>query len=361
MLLRFPCFAVLLFCCSALAFADQPPATAKKNEPKRTEPRAAAVPDVLKQYDYAEQVSAMTDAPDVLPVPGSASVEPQYANHGSKTGAPFDLKTVLTKTEVPLTGTALEAVRVSDKWRTENTSPAAGPDGRVLYSYGAGLPSVVCAPLRVCIIELQPGEKIVGEPQIGDSVRWNISPALYGVGDDATSVIVLKPQVPGLDTNLLVTTDRRAYYLRLVSKSEDYVARVAFLYPEDDSSKRWQKHMAEQQKAEKQTKKAAELLPAMVAAETLNFGYRIEGGDQFLRPLRVYDDGSKTFIQMRSELQHREAPVLLVLGRDGKGEITNYRVREQTYIIDRLFDRARLVLGTGKKAQKVEISRDPRG
>jgi type IV secretion system protein VirB9 len=70
----------------------------------------------------------------------------------------------------------------------------------------------------VCIIELQAGEKIVGEPQIGDSVRWNISPALYGVGNDATSVVVLKPQVPGLDTNLLVTTDRRAYYLRLVSK-----------------------------------------------------------------------------------------------------------------------------------------------
>ena len=75
----------------------------------------------------------------------------------------------------------------------------------------------------------------------------------------------------------------------------------------------------------------------------------------------VGDDGSKTFIQMRRELQYREAPVLLVLGPDGKGEMTNYRVREQTYIIDRLFDRARLVLGTGKKAQKVEISRDPRG
>ena len=34
--------------------------------------------------------------------------------------------------------------------------------------------------------------------------------------------------------------------------------------------------------------------------------------------------------------------------------------REQTYIIDRLFERARLVLETGKKGQKVEISRDPR-
>jgi type IV secretion system protein VirB9 len=316
---------------------------------------------LLKQYNYAEQVTAMTDQANLVPAPGSEPVEPRYAVNGTKPGAPSEFKKMLTKSDVPLTGTALEAVRVSDKWRAENTSPASGPDGRVLYSYGAGLPTVVCAPLRVCIIELQAGEKILGEPQIGDSVRWNISPALYGVGNDATSVVVLKPQVPGLDTNLLVTTDRRAYYLRLVSKPQDYVARVAFLYPEDDSTKRWQKHMAEQQMVEKQTKKAAEVLPAMIMAEKLNFGYRIEGGDQFLRPLRVYDDGSKTFIQMRRELQYREAPVLLVLGRDGKGEMTNYRVREQTYIIDRLFDRARLVLGTGKKAQKVEISRDPRG
>jgi type IV secretion system protein VirB9 len=51
-------------------------------------------------------------------------------------------------------------------------------------------------------------------------------------------VIVLKPQTPGLDTNLRVTTDRRAYYLRLISKAEDYVARVAFAYPDDDSNAR---------------------------------------------------------------------------------------------------------------------------
>ena len=70
------------------------------------------------------------------------------------------------RTDVALTATAIEAVRVSEKWRTENNAPAAGPDGRVLYSFGAGLPTVVCAPLRVCIIELQAGEKIVGEPQM---------------------------------------------------------------------------------------------------------------------------------------------------------------------------------------------------
>ena len=69
----------------------------------------------------------------------------------------------------------------------------------------------------------------------------------------------------------------------------------------------------------------------------------------------------KTYIQMPAEIQHREAPALLVIGNDGKGEMTNYRVKDQTYIVDRLFDRANLVLGSGKKAQKVEISREPKG
>jgi type IV secretion system protein VirB9 len=250
---------------------------------------------------------------------------------------------------------------MSETWRGGQNTPAAGPDGRVLYAFGAGLPVVVCAPLRVCIIELQSGEKIVGEPQIGDSVRWNISPNMYGQGDQATQMIVLKPHDTGLDTNLLITTDRRAYYLRLVSKPQEYVARVAFRYPEEENSQRWQQHMLDQRAQERDTKREAQLLPAMITAEKLNFGYAVSGGNDHLRPRRVYDDGSKTYIQMKPEMQHREAPVLLVIGTDGKGEMTNYRVREQTYIVDRLFDRARLVLGVGKKAQKVEIRREPKG
>jgi len=282
---------------------------------------------------------------DSLPV----NVNPEITTPG----APKDFR---PKADVPLTPTALEAVRVSERWQGEKNAPASGPDGRVMYSFGAGLPTVVCAPLRVCIIELQAGEKIVGEPHIGDSVRWNISPAMYGTGDQATAVIILKPQTPGLDTNLLITTDRRAYYLRLISKPEDYVARVAFAYPDDDTSRKWQLQLAEQQALAKLEKHASEVPPAVLTVEKMSFDYTIRGGDEHLRPVRVFDDGAKTYIQMPAEIQHREAPVLLVLGKDGKGEMTNYRVKDQTYIVDRLFDRANLVLGSGKKAQKVEIS-----
>ena len=322
----------------------QPPAGVK-----RVPPPPKNVPPLLQQYDFGGQLRTLED-PNTLP----STATPELVTPTGPNGAvPKDFR---PKTDIPLTATALEAVRVSEHWQAEKNPPSQGPDGRVMYSYGAGLPTIVCAPLRVCIIELQAGEKIVGEPHIGDSVRWNISPAIYGTGDQATAVIILKPQTPGLDTNLLITTDRRAYYLRLISKPEDYVARVAFAYPEDETRK-FQQQLAEQQALAKQEKHAAEVPPAMITVEKVNFDYTIRGGDENLRPVRVFDDGAKTYIQMAPELQHREAPVLLVVGKDGKGEMTNYRVKDQTYIVDRLFDRANLVLGSGKKAQKVEISR----
>ena len=53
----------------------------------------------------------------------------------------------------------------------EQNNPVPGPDGRVVYTFGVGQPTLVATPLRVSSIELQAGEKILGEPQIGDSVR----------------------------------------------------------------------------------------------------------------------------------------------------------------------------------------------
>lgn len=312
-------------------------------------------PSLLQKYDFGDQLRVLEDPTAMDPQRPSAPPPSNSTPGPTATVATNVPKDYQPRTDVPLNPTALEAVRVSETWRTQQNQPASGRDGRVLYAYGAGLPVVVCAPLRVCTVELQPGEKMTGEPQIGDSVRWNVSPAVYGKGEDTTSLIVLKPQEPGLDTNLLITTDRRAYYLRLVSKPQEYVARVAFSYPEEENSRKWQEHLiaqAQEQKAD------AQIAPAIVTADKLNFNYKVTGGNEEIRPVRVFDDGAKTYIQMRPEMLNREAPALLVLGSDGKGEMTNYRVQQQTYIVDRLFNRARLILGAGKKTQKVEITRE---
>jgi type IV secretion system protein VirB9 len=331
------------------------PVQAKRLPPEKGKARA---PDqngaYLDRYDFGAQLVALQDtahpAPNVAPV-GQPSAGTAPSSSISEVPAEFH-----PKTDVQLTQTALEAVQMSEKWMQEHNQPAVGRDGRILFSYGAGLPSVVCAPLRVCMIELQAGEKLVGEPHIGDAVRWNLSPALYGNGETATTVIILKPQSPGLDTNLLITTDRRAYYLRLLSKPDDYVARVAFAYPEEDENERqWREHLAQQKAQERRTSQIAELPPN--AVESMYFNYRIKGGGEATRPVRVFDDGKKTYIQMGPQATNREIPALVIIGPDGRQEMVNYRVKDDVYIVDRLFDRAALILGSGKNARRVEINR----
>jgi P-type conjugative transfer protein TrbG len=331
-ILKLITFSSVISACLLAQDSQAPPVQAKRLPPDKS----------LDQYDFAGQLKTLQAATPAL-APNAESAVPA----GFK-----------PKTDVQLTVTAQEAVQMSEKWMDEHNQPAVGRDGRVLYSYGAGLPTVVCAPLRVCMIELQSGEKLVGEPHIGDSVRWNLSPAMYGTGASATPVVVLKPQGPGLDTNLLITTDRRAYYLRLLSKPDDYVARVGFAYPDDDDNERkWQQQLAEQKDQQARSARIAELAPN--AVESMFFNYRLKGDDSIL-PVRVFDDGRKTYIQISQTAKNREAPVLVVIGPDGKQEMVNYRVKDDMYIVDRLFDKAELILGSGKKARKVEIAREPK-
>jgi len=268
------------------------------------------------------------------------------------------------KKDVRLGPTGQEAVSVSQHWQEAANIPAPGKDGRVVYVYGAGMPVVVCAPLHICIVELEPGEKVLGEPQIGDSVRWEISPATAGSGEMAMSLIVIKPTAIGLDTTMMIPTDRRAYYLRLQSKPDDYLARVAFSYPEEQTQQ-WREFQRQQtaahpaaelslQEEAKDKTMPHKTLPD--AVDSLYWDYSIKGGDPTMRPTHVLDDGLKTYIQMPAATGRTEAPVLVVEGPDG-GEMVNYRVKEGVYIVDRLFNRAALIVGVGKHAKKVEITR----
>jgi type IV secretion system protein VirB9 len=352
---------VFIFTLGLVGSAQQPSGNSPPVQAKRLTPgKGKARPSdpggaYLDRYDYGAQLVALQDsappptnvAPVVSPPAGAAPASPI-------SDVPAGYR---PKTDVQLTQTAQEAVQMSENWMKEHSQPAVGRDGRILYSFGAGLPTVVCAPLRVCMIELQAGEKLVGEPHIGDAVRWNLAPALYGNGETATSVIVLKPQAPGLDTNLLITTDRRAYYLRLLSKPDDYVARVAFAYPdEEETERKWREHLVQQKEQARRASQIAELPPN--ALESMCFDYRVKGGDDSTRPVRVFDDGKKTYIQMGPVAKNREVPALVIIGPDGKQEMVNYRVKDDMYIVDRLFDRAALILGSGRKARRVEINRE---
>lgn len=325
----------------------------KPVEVKRTPPPIKAsppdgVPSPAK-YPFDKLIQSLdSDAAAAPPAPAPGTIATMQ---NPAIDVPKDFNSAK---DVALPSNAKEALAVGQAWMSEKHTPAPGKDGRVLYTYGAGLPTIVCAPLRVCVVELEPGERLIGEPHIGDAVRWIIAPAGTGQADALTPMIVLKPKQAGLDTNLLLTTDRRAYYLRLISKPEEYLARVAFAYPEDEV-KKWQVHIAREEQRRKTEREAAQLSP-VDSLENLYFDYKIESVNVHIRPVRVVDDGKKTFIQMTPDAASREAPVLVVVGPDGP-EMVNYRVKGDMYIVDRLFERGALILGVGKKAQRAEIIR----
>lgn len=131
---------------------------------------------------------------------------------------------------------------------------------------------------------------------------------------------------------------------------------MAFSYPEE-RDRQWQVFLAKQHEQEEQEKaqRVADL-PSR-AIEDMYWKYAIKGGTPSLRPVHVMDDGAKTYIQMPQEAIPRELPVLVIKTPSGS-EMVNYPVKDNIYIVDRLFDRAALLLGVGKHQTKVEIVRE---
>jgi type IV secretion system protein VirB9 len=235
--------------------------------------------------------------------------------------------------------------------------PHAGEDGVVRFLYGATLPTVVCAPLQVCDLALQPGE-VVNNVNLGDKVRWNVSPAMSGSPAGQITHLIIKPTDAGLVSSMTIETNRRTYAIKLVSAQHAWMPLIAFNYP-DDMQRQWG--------AYQQTVAwgaAATTLPTGENVANLDFGFRLSGDHPSWRPLRVYTDGAKTYIQFPHAMAFGSAPALVGLDNDGgwfsspSQQMVNYRIAGDRYVVDRVLDRAELVSGVGTGQTRVTITRD---
>ena len=55
---------------------------------------------------------------------------------------------------------------------------------------------------------------------VGDSVRWKVTPAAQGAGEAVITHVLIKPTDAGLITNLVITTNKRTYIVKLVSRGK---------------------------------------------------------------------------------------------------------------------------------------------
>lgn len=211
------------------------------------------------------------------------------------------------------------------------------------YERGA-LYAIQASPSRITDIALEPGEQLLSV-SAGDTTRWIVGDAKSGSGATLQAHVLVKPNAASLGTNLVIMTDRRVYHIELKSIAGPAMAAVSWRYPAE---------MMLQNNPAPVTPVKAE--PPPFSPEQLNLRYKVSGDKVDWKPLAVFDDGRQVFIEMPPVISKIEAPPLFISGPDG-AEMVNYRVRGNFYIVDRLFSRAELKLGTGWNAKTVRIER----
>jgi type IV secretion system protein VirB9 len=234
---------------------------------------------------------------------------------------------------------SLHAVRAANSASRSTPTPGAYINAALYYDFEAGrLYTVNTSPRFLTAITLRPGEKLISKAA-GDTVRWVLGETVEGAGPDQQVIVFVKPVRGGLRTNIILTTDQRTYILEAVSREGDvYTSVIAWNYP--------QEQMREQQAALAQ---AAQSVVATTAIDHLNFSYSVKPvnsrkGPRW-QPLRVFDDGLKTYIQFPANLASSEAPPLFLVGPKDQAQLVNYRLAGDYYVVDRLIDVAELRLG----------------
>ncbi|MCY4159744.1 MAG: TrbG/VirB9 family P-type conjugative transfer protein [Bacteroidetes bacterium] len=211
----------------------------------------------------------------------------------------------------------------------------------LIYPYGIYQPVLTCTVLRACIVELQPGEGLISLIA-GDDQRWLIDHTATGTGAE-TAIVSVKPIDHNITTNLIISTDRRVYHITLDSPpystkgnqynpQHQYTRHIRFYYPTE------QKLISSNRTEESDA-------PSSLSLQELNHHYtwRAEKGFPWV-PTAVFDDGERVYIQIPSSAYSEDQP-LLSIGTSGAERVTDYVVRDGYFIVDGLFDHARLITG----------------
>tara|TARA_R110000787_G_scaffold162447_4_gene275853 strand:+ start:2399 stop:3382 length:984 start_codon:yes stop_codon:yes gene_type:complete len=267
---------------------------------------------------------------------------------------------------VSVTDERLKPLHIPPAWTiARGGTPAGTPTGRVdnanaaarvqprregyfnaiqVYPWSEGaLYQVYASPGQITNIALEPGESLTGAGPIaaGDTTRWIIGDTESGSGVLRRVHVLVKPTRADITTNLVITTDRRTYMVELRSGEKPYMPAVAWAYPQPAGGGR-------------QVVQATPIIPAVAAR---NYRYSLTGSNPPWKPVAVYDDGRRVYVEFPRGIAQGEMPPIFVIGPEGEAQIANSRIYQYILIVDRLFGAAELRLGGGDRQQTVRIVR----
>lgn len=244
----------------------------------------------------------------------------------------------------------LSTVQSANSSARDYPTSGAYINSALYYDFEPGrLYTVHASPHFLTAITLRPGEKLISKAA-GDTIRWVLGETVQGAGASQQVIVMVKPIRGNLRTNIILTTDQRTYLLDARSYEGDtYTSVISWNYPQEE--------MRDAQAA--RAAEAQSVVASGLAIDQLHFGYdvrAIHSRKPSWQPIRVFDDGLKTYIQFPTNMAATEAPPLFLIGPDKQVQLVNYRYLGGYYIVDRLIDVAELRLGE-KNQTVVRITR----
>ncbi|WP_244304237.1 TrbG/VirB9 family P-type conjugative transfer protein [Brevundimonas mediterranea] len=313
--------------------------------------RIAGPPPVSPLPVFAAEATAATETESLPQMTAPVDVEPvsdPTPVAAETVGVPYEAQPTAVAPATGLTGRRAIVAANLDARAPSRSDAFVG--GVQVFAWSPGrVFEVWTAPLRVTTLTLAAGETLISKAA-GDTVRWQIGETSSGDGAGQRTHVLLKPLQRGLETNLVLTTNRRVYFIDLKSgDASGFNAAIAWDTEAMDPPTR--APIAE----------AAEIRvsdPVAMPEGPIDARYRIEPQGRRARwtPASVFNDGQRTFITFNPDLQIDEAPALFVIAADGESQMVNYRQAGGLFIVDRVFDRAELRLGD-RRPQIVRIRR----
>ncbi|WP_075322414.1 TrbG/VirB9 family P-type conjugative transfer protein [Acidithiobacillus albertensis] len=238
----------------------------------------------------------------------------------------------------------------------------------------AGESVLVCAPLHTCVIALPDGVKPVTTVGVSPA-EWQVQQAMVGKQPE----IFLSPKFKGLHQNIVIAaTDHKKavnYQVHLVSDANRYIPILKIQGIAGPVTRAWSPAekamirghspmMTGTSPISRPVQASSQVLPLpRVPIEKIQTDWSIHcgGGGWFsessctpIRPLRVYDDGTHTFIDMPKGLSsHGGYPIVQGFNRSGKEIGIDTEIRNRQIVVNSVPASIKLRLGT----QVVDIKR----
>lgn len=168
-------------------------------------------------------------------------------------------------------------------------------------------------------------DEIIDTVSMGVSTGWQLSPS--------GNRLFIKPIEDNAETNATIITNKRVYHFKFYAREAkniddpEIAYEVRFQYPEKDLI-----IINNNTNSDDALINDSEI-PDIETATNLNFDYTLSGSD-YIKPIKVFDDGRFTYLQFSNS--NAELPAIFLVDSEGYEALINFRVRGDYVIIERV-------------------------